>query len=116
MYTCVVVIVCLPDSYLLRLTTVALGFSTSTPSEEGLNIDGGDGSVFLHRPGRPPPLFTSVTTTFSQHEEQIKNRSEGNQPQANYLNLSQASPRSRALPVPPSSTILFGQSFGTMHC
>jgi hypothetical protein len=37
----------------LRLTTVALGFSTSTPSEEGLNIDGGDGAVFLHRPGCP---------------------------------------------------------------
>ena len=61
------------------------------------------------------PSFTSATTTFSQHEEQIKNRSEGHQPQTNYLNLSQGSLRSRALPVPPSSTILFGQSFDTIH-
>src|SRR2546421_3750555 len=36
--------------------------------------------------------FTSATTTFSQHEEQIENRSEGNQPKTNYLDLFPSKP------------------------
>jgi len=43
----------LSGSYPLRLTTVALGLSTSARSEEGLDIDGGESVIFLHRPRRP---------------------------------------------------------------
>jgi hypothetical protein len=45
--------VCLSGRYPLRLTTVALGLSTSAPSEEGLDIDGGESVIFLHQAGRP---------------------------------------------------------------
>jgi hypothetical protein len=68
---------------------------------------------FISSLASPSPSFTGATTTFRQNEEQIRNHSEGDQPQTNHLHLSQPYTHSRALPVHPSSIILFGQSLGT---
>ena len=54
------------------------------------------------------PSFTGTTTsTFSQNEEEIKNHSEGNQPQTNHLHLSQVYP---SFPSPTRPCLLHNPS------